>query len=219
MITFEDIVKNQEIKTYIEIADESLTALGYTEHSFTHVVKCAKLAGEILKDLGYSQDKVRLGMIAGYMHDIGNMINRSGHAHTGAVIAFNILTRLNMPPLEIGLITTAIGNHDEETAYPINEIAAALILADKCDVRRTRVRNTDNIKFDIHDRVNYAVIKSDLVLDRENKTITLFISLDDTISKVSDYFEIFMERMLLCKKASKYFDLTFQLNINDIQLM
>ncbi len=218
-VTFEDIKNNEEIKTYIIRADETLIELGYTEHSFAHVSKAAHGAHDILQMLGYDDRMVELAMIAGYMHDIGNVINRVDHAQSGAVMAFRILDKLGMDAGEVATIITAIGNHDEGTAVPVNPLAAALILADKSDVRRTRVRNRDFAKFDIHDRVNYAVEKSALVLNVERRTITLELSIDTQISSVMDYFEIFLTRMMLCRRAADYLDLTFKLDINGTILL
>ena len=219
MITFEQIKANEEIKTYIKAADESLTSLQFTEHSFAHVVRTADVAGDILTQLGYSERVAELGRIAGYMHDIGNVINRIDHAQSGAVMAFRILDKLGMPAEEIARIVCAIGNHDEGTAYPVNEVAAALIIADKSDVRRSRVRDKGSINFDIHDRVNYAVEKSKLEINRENQLITLNLTVDEKISPISEYFEIFMGRMILCRRAAGYFGLKFEININGMRVM
>ncbi|MBQ8721423.1 MAG: HD domain-containing protein [Paludibacteraceae bacterium] len=218
-LTFEDIRNNEEIKVYIKQADMSLVALGYTEHSFAHVTKCALVAGEILSQLGYDERTIELAKIAAYMHDIGNVINRVDHAQSGAVMAFRILDKLGMPAEDISAVITAIGNHDEHTAYPVNAIAAALILADKCDVRRSRVRNPRSIAFDIHDRVNYAVEKADLVTDKEECKIVLKLEINTEICAVIDYFEIFMERMLLCRKAADFFKMHFSLEINGQAIM
>lgn len=214
-IDFEAIRSNPEIRTYIAQADASLTAMGFTEHSFAHVGKCAHEASRLLKELGYDQREQELARIAAYMHDIGNVINRVDHAQSGAVMAFRILDKLGMPPEDVATVITAIGNHDEHTAFPVNAVAAALILADKTDVRRSRVRNRDTIRFDIHDRVNYAVESSELVLDTEIKTLTLHLSIDITICSVMEYFEIFLSRMLLCRKAAEFFSLEFKLIINN----
>lgn len=212
---FETIKNSPEIRTYITQADASLLALGYTEHSFAHVTKCAETASSLLAQLGYDERQVELARIAGFMHDIGNVVNRDDHAQSGAVMAFRILDKMGMAPEDIAVVITAIGNHDEHTAYPVNAVAAALILADKTDVRRSRVRNRDTITFDIHDRVNYAVERSDLKLNQEAGTLTLYLTIDTEISAVMDYFEIFLSRMLLCRKAAEYFNLTFKLVIND----
>ena len=216
---FEAIRTSDEIRTYITQADASLIALGYTEHSFAHVTRCAQMAAHLLSQLGYDQRQVELARIAGYMHDIGNVVNRVDHAQSGAVMAFRILDKMGMEPADVAVVITAIGNHDEHTAYPVNAVAAALILADKSDVRRSRVRNQDTINFDIHDRVNYAVENSDLTLDSQAKTLTLSITIDTEICAVMDYFEIFLSRMLLCRKAAEFFSLKFQLVINGSKVL
>ncbi len=211
---FETIKNSPEIRTYITQADASLLALGYTEHSFAHVTRCAQVAADLLSRLGYEDRQVELARISGYMHDIGNVVNRVDHAQSGAVMAFRILDKMGMAPEDVAVVVTAIGNHDEGTAYPVNAVAAALILADKSDVRRSRVRNQATIRFDIHDRVNYAVERSDLKLDTDAKTLTLELTIDTEISSVMDYFEIFMNRMILCRKAAEYFGLEFRMTIN-----
>lgn len=218
-ITFKEVKDSEEIRTYIKQADSSLDALGYTEHSFAHVTKCAEVAGKLLQDLGYSNHEVELAKIAAYMHDIGNVINRNDHAQSGAVMAFRILEKMGMPPKDIAVVITAIGNHDEKTAFPVNEVAAALIIADKTDVRRSRVRNSATIKNDIHDRVNYAVDSSEVQLDNKAKTLTVVLSIDTKICSVMDYFEIFTTRMLLCRKAAGFFGLRFKLKFNDVSLL
>ena len=194
-------------------------ALGYTEHSFAHVTNCAKVAGEILTALNYSENDVELVKIAAYMHDIGNVINRVNHAQTGAVMAFRILDKMGMPSADVAAIITAIGYHDDDTAFPVNAIAAAVILADKIDVRRSRVRNSDTIAFDIHDRVNYAVESSKVVLDMVAKTVTLRLTINTDICSVIDYFEIFLNRMLLCRKSADVLRLHFKLNVNGQDLI
>lgn len=218
-ITFDEIAKNETIRTYIQKADESLIALGYTEHSFPHVTRVAATARMILEKLGYSARDAELAAIAGYMHDIGNVINRIDHAQSGAVMAFRILDQLHCDTEEIATIITAIGNHDESTAFPVNPVAAALIIADKCDVRYTRVRDKSTVGFDIHDRVNYAVKKSKVIVDAEQKTICLDLTVDTTVCNVMEYFEIFIGRMLLCQKAAAKLDTTFRLMINNQQVM
>lgn len=218
-ITFADIKNSDEVRTYIKQADISLKARGYTEHSFAHVTKCAEVAGNLLKDLGYNEHEVELARIAGYMHDIGNVVNRSDHAQSGALMAFRILDKMGMSPKDTAVVITAIGNHDEPTAFPVNAVAAALIIADKTDVRRSRVRNKETINTDIHDRVNYAVVEANVRLDIEEKTITLFLKIDTEISTVTDYFEIFLYRMLLSRKAAEYLGLKFKLNINNNPLL
>ena len=211
-ITLEDVQKDEAIKCYIKKADESLVALGYTEHSFPHVCKVAAEAYRILQTLGYSEREAELAAIAGYLHDIGNVINRVEHAQSGAVMAFRILDRMNAEPDEIATIITAIGNHDESTAFPVNPVAAALIIADKTDVRYTRVRNQAISSFDIHDRVNYSVKETKLHVDKAE--ICLDIKIETEICSVMDYFEIFLNRMLLCKKSAEKLGVKFALIIN-----
>jgi HD superfamily phosphodiesterase len=214
MITLDDVRNNEAIKTYIRKADEALAELGYTEHSFAHVSKVANTAKYILQTLHYSDRDIELAQIAGYMHDIGNIVNREEHAQSGAVMAFRLLDQMGATPEENAVIISAIGNHDEGTAVAINPIAAALILADKTDVRRSRVRNRDFVTFDIHDRVNYAVEESHVSIINDNKVFQLSLTIDTTISPVMDYFEIFLARMLLCKKASNRLNMSFELVIN-----
>ena len=213
-MTYEQIRQNEAVKIYIAQADASLEALGFTEHSFAHVTRVAETAGRILQDLGYPLRTVELAKIAGYLHDIGNVVNRIDHSQSGAVMAFRILDKLEFPPEEIAAIVTAIGNHDEGTGVPVSALAAALILADKSDVRRSRVRNRADISIDIHDRVNYSVTESRLELDPEEKQLVLKLTVDTAVSSVMEYFEIFMKRMLLCRKAAEKLDLTFRLEIN-----
>ncbi len=219
MLSYESIKQNENIRTYIRKADESLRALGYTEHSFAHVTKVAETAGEILATFGYSAHDVELVKIAGYLHDIGNLVNRVEHSQSGAVMAFRILDKLGMDAEDIADIVTAIGNHDEGTGTPVNAISAALFLADKSDVRRSRVRNMDPASFDIHDRVNYSVDESKLELDPEAGEIRLRLHIDPAYSAVADYFEIFLTRMLLCKKAAEKLGQRFRLVINGQNLM
>lgn len=215
MLTYEDIKKDRATRAYITAADESLRALGYTEHSFAHVVSVADRAGDILSTLGYDAREVELAKIAGFMHDIGNLVNRSEHSQSGAVMAFRILDNMGMAPEEIAAVVTAIGNHDEGTGVPVNAISAALILADKTDVRRSRVRNTELTTFDIHDRVNYSVAESTLDIDTDAKTISLSLKIDTEISSLMSYFEIFMERMNMCRRAAESLGLSFKLRINE----
>lgn len=218
-MTYEEIKNDAAIRTYISQADASLIALGFTEHSFAHVTMVAEKAGYILKTLGYPSRMVELVKIAGYLHDIGNLVNRVEHSQSGAVMAFRILDERGFPPEEVALITTAIGNHDEGTGQPVNELAAALILADKSDVRRSRVRNREETNFDIHDRVNYSVTKAELKINEAHTLIKLKLTVDTHYGSVMDYFEIFMERMLLCRKAAEKLGLQFKLMINEQQLI
>ena len=217
-INFQDVLEDKDIKIYIEKADESLKELGYTELSFTHVIKVAESASYILRELGYSEREIELAKIAGYLHDIGNVVNRIDHAQSGAVMAFRILDRLGADAEDISTIITAIGNHDESTAYPVNAVAAALILADKTDVRYTRVRNRDFSTFDIHDRVNYSVKKSKIEVVKDDY-IKLTLEIDTSVCAVMDYFEIFIDRMILCRKAAEKLNLKFQLLINGQRIL
>ena len=214
MITYESIRQNEDISALITRADQSLIALGYTEHSFAHVTKVAKIAGDLLQQLGYPERTVELARIAGYLHDIGNLVNRVDHSQSGAVMAFRILDRMDFPPEEIATIVTAIGNHDEGTGVPVNAVAAALIIADKSDVRRSRVRRDANLQADIHDRVNYSVTDAQLKLDTETKQLNLALTIDPEMSSVMEYFEIFLKRMLMCRKAAQRLGLTFWLSVN-----
>lgn len=219
MLKFEDIKKNDDINTYIKKADESLAALGFTEHNFAHVTKVATDAAYILETLGYCEHDIELAKIAGYMHDIGNLVNRVEHSQSGAVMAFKILTDLGFDAGDVATITTAIGNHDEGDGVPVNPIAAALIIADKSDVRYTRVRNSDLATFDIHDRVNYSVKKSSIKINGDKTLLKLKLEIDTKMSSVVNYFEIFLQRMILCRKACEKLGLEFKLIINEQQLM
>ena len=219
MLTYEEITKSTAIKTYITRADESLAALGFTEHSFSHVMHVAETAGYILQTLGFDARTIELAKIAGYLHDIGNLVNRKDHSQSGAVMAWSILNDMGCDPGEMATIVTAIGNHDEGTGVPVNAVAAALILADKADVRRSRVRNKDISTFDIHDRVNYSVKQSVLKINNDKTLVTLNLSVDTKYGSVMDYFEIFTQRMLLCRKAAEKLGLKFTLIINEQQVI
>lgn len=213
-MTYDEIRQDEAVKVYITQADASMEALGFTEHSFAHVGHVAHMAGDILDKLNYPQRTVELARIAGYLHDIGNLVNRVDHSQSGAVMAFRILDRMNFPPEEIASIVTAIGNHDEGTGVPVNAVAAALIIADKSDVRRSRVRNKADIHVDIHDRVNYAVTDACLDILPEEAQIFLSLTIDTQISPVMEYFEIFMKRMQMCRKAAEKLGCEFRLKIN-----
>ncbi len=219
MITLKDIKENKELDALIRGAQKQLNAIGYTEHGHRHISIVSKRAGDILEKLGYSERTVELTRIAGYMHDIGNCVNRVDHAHTGAILAYNILREMGMPIEEITEIMMAIGNHDENTGTAVSDISAALILADKSDVHRDRVVNKNLSTFDIHDRVNYAVTNADLIMDEKERKITLNLTIDTKICPVLDYFEIFMERTMMCKYAAKYLKIWFELIINDTKLL
>ena len=217
MLTYEEITKSEAIKTYIIRADESLGALGFTEHSFAHVMHVAETAGYILETMGYDERTVELAKIAGYLHDIGNLVNRKDHSQSGAVMAWSILNDMGCDPGEMATIVTAIGNHDEGTGVPVNAVAAAMFLADKADVRRSRVRNKDMSTFDIHDRVNYSVKKSALKINVDETLVKLTV--DTRFGSVMEYFEIFMQRMILCHKAAEKLGLQFKLIVNEQQLI
>ena len=219
MISYEKIINSDAIRTYITSADESLAALGFTEHSFTHVLHVAETAGYILKTIGYDERTVEIAKVAGYLHDIGNLVNRKEHSQSGAVMAWSILNDMGGDSAEIATIVTAIGNHDEGTGVPVNDVAAAMILADKADVRRSRVRNQDKSAFDIHDNVNYSVIESVLEINEERTEIQLSLRLDKEYGSIMDFFEIFMERMLMCRRAAEKLGLKFKLRIDGQQLI
>ena len=219
MIKFEDIKNNPDIREYIEAADRSLLALGFTEHSYAHVGRVADSAVYILGTLGYSESDIELVKIAAYLHDIGNLVNRVEHSQSGAVMAFRILDKMGMPAADIATVVTAIGNHDEGTGVAVNPVAAALIIADKSDVRRTRVRNSDFATFDIHDRVNWSVESSSLHIDKDERRITLTLTIDPEIGSVMDYFEIFLGRMVMCRKAAESLGLSFSLVMNGQRLL
>jgi hypothetical protein len=219
MLTYEDIKHNDAVNIYITRADESLRAQGFTEHSFAHVTRVAEDAGYILRTLNYPERDVTLAQISGYLHDIGNLVNRDNHSLSGAAMAFRILGDLGFDAIDIATITTAIGNHDEGTGIPVNHVSAALILADKSDVRRSRVTNQDISSFDIHDRVNYSVRKSVLKINEEHTLVKLKLTVDTKYGSVMDYFEIFLGRMVMCRKAAELLGLEFKLIINEQQLI
>ncbi len=219
MLTLDDLKNNKEISTYITKANEHLRAMGFTEHGFRHVNLVATLAGKILKELNYPKRDQELASMAGYLHDIGNVVSRHDHGQSGALLSYSILDKLGMPPEEIALIISAIGNHEEEYGHAVNHIAASLILADKSDVHRSRVRNRDISTFDIHDRVNYGAEHSSLVINCKEKTITMKLKIDLSITTVMEYFEIFLTRMVMCRRAANFLDCNFGLIINDSRLL
>ena len=219
MITFEEIKKDPGIRTYIQKADESLINLGFTEHSFAHVGLVAANSKYILETLGYTPREVELVQIAAYLHDIGNLVNRIDHSQSGAVMAFRLLDHLHMDPLDIAEVVTAIGNHDEGTGTPVSPMAAALILADKSDVRRSRVRQKPKAAFDIHDRVNYAVTDQTLKINKDKRVISLNLQLDTGICSMYEYFEIFLGRMLMCRGAAELLNATFKLTANGAKVL
>ena len=218
-INVDDLKNNEEVRMFLSIAEKQMQVLGYTEHSFRHVSLVSKNSGDILANLGYPEREVELTRIAGYLHDIGNAVNRCDHAHSGAILAYTILTKLGMDVKEASEIMLAIGNHDEKSGTAVSSISAALILADKSDVHRSRVRNTDFATFDIHDRVNYAVESSIIVVDKDKQTAELELNIDTKICPVMDYFEIFLARMTMNRRAAAFLGLNFQLLINGTRLL
>jgi metal-dependent HD superfamily phosphatase/phosphodiesterase len=219
VVTLEDVKRDILADTLIRTGNINLGAMGYTEHGYRHINLVSNIAQNVARRLGFTRREIELASIAGYMHDIGNVVNRDGHHLSGAVLAYFILEHLGMPPDEIGTVVAAIGNHDEEAGSPVNNIAAILILADKSDVHRSRVRNTDITSFDIHDRVNYAVKRSFLRVTEDERTIILELEIDQRISPVMDYFEIFMTRMLLCRRSADFLGCRFGLQINGHKLI
>lgn len=213
-LTYKEIRKNEEINLLIKKGNDVLGVLGYTDHSKKHAAKVAVTAGKILKDLGYDKHQIELAKIAGYMHDIGNSINRDDHAHSGAILAFEILKNLGMPLEDAITIATAIGHHDENTGAAVDVVSAALILADKTDVRRNRVRNPIIANFDAHDRVNYAVLSATVKVNTDKKQLQMDLELDDTMCTVMNYFEIFLQRMMMCQRAAEVLGLKFKLIAN-----
>ncbi len=219
IVTYKYIKQNPDIMEYIRRADSALEALGYTEHSFAHVERVAATSSMILTVLGYDERTIELAKIASIMHDIGNVINRVDHAQSGAVMAFRLLDNLSMPASEICSVISAIGNHDEGTGLPLDPISAALIIGDKTDVRRSRVRNHDLLTFDIHDRVNYAVERSEVRFNDDKSSVILELQIDTKISSVLEYFEIFLDRMLLCRRASEFLKVNFEMIINGSKIL
>lgn len=219
MITLEDVIKDEEVEAFVKASQKQLNALGYTEHSYRHIGIVSKRTGEILQKLGYDEKTVELGKIAGYLHDIGNCVNRTDHAHSGAILAYNILKEIGMQADDRTEIVMAIGNHDEGTGTAVSDISAALILADKSDVHRDRVTNTNMSTFDIHDRVNYAVTDANLEIDAESRKVILNLTIDTQICPVLDYFQIFMDRTMMSKYAAKYLHIWFELVINGTKLL
>jgi len=219
LITLEDVRNNEEVQQLINYSVKQLDALGYTEHGQRHISIVAHRAGKILEALGYSEDRIELAKIAGYLHDIGNSVNRVDHAHNGAILAYNILKEMGMDCKSRTEILTAIGNHDEATGTAVSDISAALILADKSDVHRDRVAKTNMSTFDKHDRVNYAVTSAELLTNSKERKITLVLNIDTQICPVLDYFEIFMERTMMSKYAASYLKIWFELIINGTRLL
>lgn len=216
--SYEAIKEDEEINLLIEKGNQVLGELGFTEHSTKHATKVAQEAARILKELGYSAHEIELSKVAGYMHDIGNSINRNDHAHSGAIMAYQILKERKMPLADAITVATAIGQHDEATGNAVDAVSAALILADKTDVRRNRVRNQVIANFDSHDRVNYAALESHLQIKKEKKIIQMELEMDDSMCTVMDYFEIFLQRMLMCKRAAEVLGCRFKFLVNGNKL-
>ena len=216
---FEEIKSSEEIRAYIEKGNENLGVMGFTEHAMAHAMRCAHTASDILGKLGCGEREMELAKIAAYMHDIGNCVNRTDHAHSGAIMAMSILRGMGMDARDIAVVIAAIGNHDEKTGTAVDAVSASLILADKCDVRRSRVRARTQADFDIHDRVNYAVESSAVIIDAQEKVITLEMELDETMSSVMDYLEIFMQRMLMCRRAAQKLGCSFGMVVNGSRVL
>ncbi len=218
-VTLADVKDDHQVKVYLNRADRYLDAIGYTEHGERHADLVAGVAGDLLHILGKEPRLAELARIAGYLHDIGNVINRDSHAQTGAVIAGSILTRLGMETEEVAEVMTAVGNHHEENGDPVSEIGAALILADKSDVHRSRVRNPALVKLDIHDRVNYAAVNSSLNVDKGQRSISMEVTIDTSVAPVMEYFEIFLSRMIISRRAAKYLSCEFEFLINGTKMI
>lgn len=219
VITLDDIKSYPEVVTYLELADKFIGAIGYTEHGFRHANLVAHIAQNVMRRLSFPERQAELASIAGFLHDIGNVIGRDGHSVSGALLTKDILEKVAVAPEEIAIIMSAIGNHEEKNGWATNEIAAALILADKSDVHYTRVRNPDITGFDIHDRVNYAAKRSFLRVGEPAGVITLEIEIDTTVSQVMEYFEIFLSRMIMCRRAAEFLDCKFSLLVNEVKLL
>jgi metal-dependent HD superfamily phosphatase/phosphodiesterase len=217
-VTLKEVASDPVARAYIEEADRVLSVLGFTEHGIKHSTIVSTRAKTILLKLGYKERRAELAAIAGFLHDIGNVVNRHNHEIIGATIAADVLRGLGMDATEIGPIMTAVGNHDEGSGEPVSALTAGLTLADKSDVRRDRVRNRSMVSFDIHDRVNYAVMGNELAVDSEGKEVSLALKIDSSISGVMDYFEIFIGRMVMCRKAAQHLGCGFKLLINDVEM-
>ena len=216
---FEEIKKNEEVRAFLKKGNENLGTLGYTDHSEAHCALVAERAGWILRNLGYGEREIELAKIAGFMHDIGNAVNRTHHAEYGAILANDLLKNTEMPLEDRVVVVSAIGNHDESTGGATDAVSAALIIADKTDVRRNRVRNKDMASFDIHDRVNYAVTETELKIDTDKKVITLNLQIDESICTMYDYFDIFLGRMMMCRRAAEILGFRFNLTANGSKVL
>jgi metal-dependent HD superfamily phosphatase/phosphodiesterase len=220
LVTLDTVKRNAELEAYIVRGNEYLGATGYTDHGLRHANLVASISRNILLRLGFPEREAELAGIGGYLHDIGNVVSRWGHGQSGAIIAWHVLRDLGMPPEELAAVVGAIGGHDPEgVAEPVHNVAAAVTLGDKSDVHRSRVRNPDRTTFDIHDRVNYAVERSFVRVDERGRTITLELTIDTSISPVMDYFEIFLTRMVMCRRAAAFLGCAFELSINEVRLL
>lgn len=217
-VTLKEVRHDARVRTYITKANEQMQAIGYTEHGHRHAGIVSTIARTILANLAHGERDAELAAIAGYLHDMGCVVNRIGHVEAGALMAYNILTSMAMPPSEIATIIGAIGNHEEPNGVPISPVSAAVIIADKSDVHFSRVQVSDPMKFDIHDRVNYAVQKSYLRVDPEGKAIILELDINTEHASVTEYFEIFVLRMVLCRRAAAFLGCKFHLNVNGVNL-
>ena len=218
VVTLDTVRRNPKVRTFIEAANTQMNALGYTEHGFRHASIVAETAHSIIASMGQGPRQAELAAVAGYLHDLGNAINRLGHPDTAALMAFSLLTEMDMPAEDIAQVIAAIGNHEEELGAPVSAISAALIIADKSDVHHSRVQNQNPITFDIHDRVNFSVQKSALRVDADNKSINLELTTDEKSASVMEYFEIFLSRMLMCRRAADFFGYKFKLIINGVEM-
>lgn len=217
-VTVDDVAQDEELATFVESANAQLAALGYTEHGERHATLVASTAKRILQSLGFPAWQAELAAIAGYLHDVGNLVHREAHALSGAMIACQGLRRLGMTSEHLAVVMSAIGNHEEERGVPVSPVAAAVVLADKADVHRSRVQNPDLEAFDIHDRVNYAATYSEVAVSRERRTIILQLAIDAEYASVMNYFEIFLSRMVMMREAARVLGCEYQLIINDVRL-
>jgi HDIG domain protein len=218
-LTYQEIKKNEEVRAYLKKGNDNLGVLGYTDHSEVHCTVVAERAGLILKKLEYPEETIELAKIAGFMHDIGNAVNRSRHAEYGAILANELLKGKDLSLEDRITIMSAIGNHDESTGGATDPVSAALIIADKTDVRRNRVRDKDRAAFDIHDRVNYAVTEAKLKINKEKKLISLNLQIDESICTMYEYFDIFLGRMMMCRGAAEILNMKFRLTANGSKVL
>ncbi|MCS6804749.1 MAG: HD domain-containing protein [Acidobacteriota bacterium] len=217
-VTMEDVIADRRGVVYVEAADAVMEVIGYTEHGLRHAKRVGKVARQILRELGFNDRLPELAALAGFFHDVGNVINRTDHAHSSALMAMQILTDLGISPKELAIVLSAIGHHDELDGGPVSVVSAAVILADKTDLHRSRVRVMDPTQWDIHDRVNYAATRSALNVDSTQKVITLEIDVDTSIASVMEFFEIFTQRLIMCRTATEFLGCQFRLVANNVEL-